>query len=249
MKIISKHIDPTSVDYREGCAILVNKPLNWTSFDVVNKMKFTLKHLYQVKKIKVGHAGTLDPLATGLLLVCTGKATKQISGLQEMKKAYQAELKLGATTPSYDAEYPEENKIDPNHLTTSEIEDVVLSFHGVQDQMPPNFSALKVDGQPMYKWTRKGVKKELKSREITIYNMGINEIRVPHVNFTVECSKGTYIRSIAHDIGQKLNVGAYLTGLCRLSIGEYENKDACDLETWVNAMRNIEKKEDVSSAE
>jgi len=241
MNYVTKESDAATIPYNEESVILINKPLEWTSFDVVNKIRYALKHHYQVKKIKVGHAGTLDPLATGLLLICTGKATKQAESLQGMPKQYTGAIKLGATTASYDAEEPEENLKSVEHLTENEIKTVAESFIGEVDQFPPHFSALKVDGQALYKWARKGVKKEIKSRKVTFYDIKITRIDLPFIYFCVDCSKGTYIRSFANDVGEKLGVGGYLSELTRTAIGEYKLDDAVDLQDWLTNFKSKEK--------
>ena len=241
MQFVTKDTDAGTVPYNEESIMLVDKPLRWTSFDVVNKIRYTLKHHYGIKKIKVGHAGTLDPLATGLLLICTGKATKKAETLQGMPKQYTGAIKLGATTISYDAEQPEENLKEYTHLTQNEIKTAAESFKGEIDQFPPSFSALKVDGQALYKWARKGVKKEIKSRKVTFYNIEITRIELPFVYFCVDCSKGTYIRSFAHDVGEKLGVGGYLSELTRTSIGEHQLSDSINLEDWLKNFKSKDK--------
>jgi len=242
MHFVTKDSDAGSVPYNEESIMLVDKPMEWTSFDVVNKIRYTLKHHYGVKKLKVGHAGTLDPLATGLLLICTGKATKKAETLQGMPKQYTGAIKLGATTASFDAEEPEENVKDCSHLTETEIKMAAESFKGEVDQFPPHFSALKVDGQALYKWARKGVKKEIKSRKVTFYDIKITRIELPFIYFCVDCSKGTYIRSFANDVGEKLGVGGYLSELTRTAIGEYKLDDSINLDDWLT---NFKKKEQV----
>ncbi len=232
MTEVNKHTDWLDAPYQEASLMLVNKPLEWTSFDVVNKIRYTLKYHFKVKKIKVGHAGTLDPLADGLLLVCTGKGTKQIDNFQGMPKTYTGSVKLGCTTKTYDAESEEENETDISHLTEEEIINQANTFLGPQEQFPPIYSAIKVDGREMYKWARLGVKKNVKSRNVTFYEIEITKIHLPFVDFRIQCSKGTYIRSFAHDLGQKLGCGGYLTQLTRTAIGDYKNEDAIELLEW-----------------
>lgn len=210
----------------EGKVLLVDKPLDWTSFQAVNKLKYKIRKQYDLKKFKIGHAGTLDPRATGLLVICTGKATKKISEIQEQKKQYRATIKLGVQTESYDTEKPEILPQDISHLSLEEIEKALESFVGEIIQTPPVFSAIKVDGKRAYDLARQGKEVEMKSRKTTIYGISAVEIQLPFVSFTVDCSKGTYIRSLAHDIGQKLEVGAYLTDLRRTKIGDYQVEDA-----------------------
>jgi tRNA pseudouridine55 synthase len=213
-------------DFKAGALLLVDKPLEWTSFDVVNKIRFALKKTLKVKKIKVGHAGTLDPLATGLLLICTGKYTKQIDSLQAMFKEYTGTIKLGATTASYDAELEEEEHFDISGITEEAMQQARLQFIGAIEQMPPIYSAVKIKGVPAYKQARSGKDVKLKARNISIHNFELTKIEMPFVDFKVSCSKGTYIRSLAHDFGKALNNGGYLTALRRTKIGEYSVDDA-----------------------
>jgi len=216
-------------NYEEGALFLIDKPLQWTSFDVVNKLRFALRKASGNKKIKVGHAGTLDPLASGLLLVCSGKYTKAIDNLQAMTKEYTGTFKLGATTPSYDAETEENAHFAYEHIRETEIHDAVKQFFGDIQQFPPAFSAIKVEGKPLYLAARKGEEVELKARSISIFEFEISRISLPYVDFRVSCSKGTYIRSLAHDFGKALGSGAYLTALRRTKIGDYHVVDAWDL--------------------
>lgn len=209
-----------------GQVLLVDKPLDWTSFQAVNKIKFKIKREFKLKKLKVGHAGTLDPRATGLLIVCTGKATKQISEIQNAPKEYQAEIKIGVQTESYDTEKPEILPQDISGITPEQIEKTLQSFVGEIDQTPPVFSAVKVDGERAYNLARAGEEVKMKSRKTTIFFIDEVEVELPWVRFTVGCSKGTYIRSLAHDIGQALGVGAYLTNLRRTKIGDYHIEEA-----------------------
>lgn len=211
----------------EGKIFLIDKPLDWTSFDIVNKIKWKIKKQFNLKKIKVGHAGTLDPKATGLLIVCVGKATKQIQKIQDTSKIYSGEIKLGVETSSYDLETEEFNAKEYNHLQIKDIEEAVQYFIGESlNQKPPVFSALKKDGKRLYEFARKGIAIEVPSREISIYDFKITNINLPYVEFLVHCSKGTYIRSLAHDFGQSLGVGGYLTKLRREKIGDYDIKDS-----------------------
>ena len=213
---------------QSGQILLVDKPLDWTSFQAVNKIKFKLKREFKLKKIKVGHAGTLDPKATGLLIVCTGKATKQISEIQDAPKEYQVEVKLGAQTESYDTEKPEILHQDISHLTIADVESVLETFIGEIEQIPPIFSAVKIDGERAYNLARAGEEVAMKTRKITITSIEDLQIDFPFVRFTVGCPKGTYIRSLAHDIGQKLSVGAYLTALRRTKIGDFSVENATE---------------------
>lgn len=205
---------------QDGRIILVNKPVGWTSFDVVNKLRYRLK----IKKI--GHAGTLDPLATGLLVICTGKMTKQIDTFQAEEKEYTGVFVLGQTTPSFDLETEATEAKSLAHLTEDAIRQQVATFLGPIQQYPPMHSAIKVAGKRAYQLARSGKQVELKPREVIIREFAIDRVEMPHVFFRVVCSKGTYIRSLAHDFGQALGVGAYLTGLCRTRIGNFLLADA-----------------------
>lgn len=211
----------TLEDLQSGQILLVDKPLDWTSFQAVNKIKFKIKREFKVKKIKIGHAGTLDPKATGLLIVCTGKFTKKIPEFQDAPKEYIAEIKIGAQTESYDTEKPEILPQDFSHLTQDEIVQAIEKFIGEIEQKPPIFSAVKIDGERAYHLARAGEKVEVKTRKVEIFSIKNIKIDLPLVRFTVGCSKGTYIRSLAHDIGQELGVGAYLLNLRRTKIGNF----------------------------
>jgi len=238
-----KSDDPNSYDFQMGTTLLVDKPQNWTSFDVVNKIRYKIKHRLGVKKIKVGHAGTLDPMATGLLIICTGKFTKKLAEFQGLPKEYTGEITLGATTPSFDAETEIDATFPTDHITNEAIETARQSFLGDLAQLPPMFSAIKVDGQPLYKKARKGIKVEVKPRPVTIYEFEITSIDLPKIRFRVKCSKGTYIRSLAYDFGKALNSGAYLTELTRTEIGAYKLENAWNLEEFI-AMMNSEESEE-----
>lgn len=217
----------TETDFLDGQIILLDKPLDWTSFQAVNKLKYKLKREFNLpKKFKIGHAGTLDPRATGLLIVCTGKFTKIIPEIQDAPKEYFSEIKIGVQTESYDTEKPEILPQDISKITEEQIEETLLKFLGEIDQKPPVFSAIKIEGNRAYDLARAGKEVEMKSRKTTINYIRDIEIDLPFVRFTVGCSKGTYIRSLAHDIGQELGVGAYLTSLRRTKIGEYSIEDA-----------------------
>lgn len=217
----------TGEDFLEGQVILLDKPLDWTSFQAVNKIKFKLKRQFDLpKKFKIGHAGTLDPRATGLLIICTGKFTKRIPEFQDAAKEYRAEIKLGVQTESYDTEKPEINQKDISGLKAEKIVEVLKTFEGEIEQKPPIFSAVKIDGKRAYNLARAGEEVEMKTRSVSINYLNNVEIDLPFVRFTVGCSKGTYIRSLAHDIGEKLEVGAYLFNLERTKIGDLNIKDA-----------------------
>lgn len=211
---------------QEGKVFLIDKPLDWTSFDVVNKIRWNIRKAYKLKKIKVGHAGTLDPRATGLLILCTGKFTKRIDEIQAESKVYTGTFKLGVTTPTYDTESAEDKSFPTDHLTQDLIHQTVQQFLGEIDQFPPAHSAVKVDGKRLYELARAGKEVELKARKVHIYDFNITKIDLPFVEFEVQCGKGTYIRSLAHDFGKALKSGAYLTELRRTKIGEYSVDDA-----------------------
>jgi tRNA pseudouridine55 synthase len=216
----------------EGQVLLFDKPLNWTSFQVVNKVRWLLKKKFNLKNIKVGHAGTLDPLATGLLILCTGKMTKKISEYQGMPKTYTGCFLLGATTSSYDLETPIDQQFETNSITAEQIEKVRKQFLGVQQQYPPIFSALKQQGTRLYELARKGEEVKIQAREITLYSFDLESVDFPTLHFRVQCSKGTYIRSLANDFGKALNNGAHLTQLRRTAIGTYTVENAISLEDF-----------------
>jgi tRNA pseudouridine55 synthase len=241
--IISKDNMPQAAAFKEGLVLLIDKPFEWTSFDVVNKLRFTIKHKLGVKKIKVGHAGTLDPMATGLLIVCVGKYTRAIESLTGMDKTYATTLKLGATTPSYDAESEEDATYPTDHITPSLLEEKIKLFQGETEQFPPMFSAVKIKGQKLYTLARKGISIERKARSISINQCRITRFESPEVDLFIDCSKGTYIRTIGHDFGKALDSGAYLTALRRHSIGEYQVEKALSLQEsvdWINAVDSLE---------
>jgi len=216
-------------DFLDGQILLINKPLGWTSFDVVKKIKNLIRTKYSLKKLKVGHAGTLDPLATGLLIVCTGKFTKQISELQGQAKVYTGDITLGGTTASYDLETEIDTEFETNHIFESLIKETTAQFIGDIDQKPPIFSALKRGGERLYEKARRGERFEIEARKVSVHSFDIKSFKMPKVSFEIKCSKGTYIRSIAHDFGAALNSGAYLSKLCRTAIGNYQLSDALDV--------------------
>ncbi len=224
--------------FKEGEVLLIDKPLSWTSFQVVNKVRWLIRQKLEVKKIKVGHAGTLDPLATGLLILCTGKMTKSISSFQDAEKEYTGTIKLGACTPSYDMETEEDEHFEFSNITEGEIIEVSKQFVGEIDQKPPIFSAIKHEGERLYEKARRGEEVEIKTRKISIYEFEITNIDLPNLDFRVRCSKGTYIRSLAHDLGRALNNGAYLTALRRTKIGEFSVENAISVEAFEEAIKN-----------
>ena len=230
----------SKIDFLEGTILLVNKPLRWTSFDVVNKIRYRLRNLYKIKNIKVGHGGTLDPMATGLIIIATGKMTKQLQSFLDMQKAYTGTFFLGATTPSYDSETEPDEYFETDHITTEMIEAARQKFMGVQYQVPPMFSAIKVDGQPLYIKAREGQKLEIEPRKVEIFDFKLDRIDLPEIDFDVSCSKGTYIRSLAYDFGKALGSGAYLKSLVRTRSGEFLLKDAWELEDLIAKLQELE---------
>ena len=217
-------------NFEEGEMLLIDKPLNWTSFDVVKSLRIFLKKTYNLKKLKVGHAGTLDPLATGLLILCTGKMTKQIDGFQGMDKVYVGQMTLGATTPSFDKETEPDEIFSVDHLDHDNLKQVSLKFKGEIEQIPPVYSAIKVEGKRAYKSARKDKDVKMKSRKVTIHEFDLLNFTPPYLDFSVKCSKGTYIRSLVNDFGKSLNNGAYLSGLRRTKIGDYSVNDAITID-------------------
>ena len=220
----------TAEDYLEGQILLIDKPLNWTSFQAVNKLKWALiTKLNLPKKFKIGHAGTLDPLATGLLLVCTGKFTKRITELQGQAKEYTGTFYIGATTPSYDLETEIDHTFPTEHINTELIHETIQQFVGEIDQKPPIYSAIKKDGVRLYEHARAGETIAIESRKTTIHEFEITRIALPEIDFRVVCSKGTYIRSLAFDFGKAMQSGSHLTALRRTKIGDYDVKNGLDV--------------------
>lgn len=230
------------VDFKEGYIAIIDKPLEWTSTDVVRKIKYALQHRLGYKKIKIGHAGTLDPLATGVLIVCIGKATKMVNDLQAEEKEYIADIELGATTPSYDLEHPIDKRYPTEHITREMIEQALRDLTGERLQAPPIYSAKKVEGVRAYEFARAGEEVELKKALINIYEMEILSLEMPHLKIRVRCSKGTYIRSLAHEIGQALDSGAHLTGLRRTRSGGFTAENGWKLENFMEKLIECETK-------
>ncbi len=227
----------TEQDYKDGQILLIDKPLQWTSFQVVNKLRWLIRKNFGIKKIKVGHAGTLDPLASGLLIVCTGKFTKRIQEFMGQTKEYTGTITLGATTPSYDLE-TEINKTFPiDHISEEILKKTTPQFVGEIEQLPPVFSALKKDGKRLYEYAREGEEVTISARKITIEAFEITRVALPEVDFRVVCGKGTYIRSLAHDFGKALQSGGHLSALRRTKIGEFSVADAVDPEIFANQLR------------
>ena len=223
----------TVEDFKNGQLLAIDKPLEWTSFQVVNKLRWHIKKKFKLKKIKVGHAGTLDPLASGLLLICTGKMTKQIQDFQAQVKTYTGSFVLGSTTPSYDLETAIDKHFPTEHISEELIYQTAKKFVGKIQQQPPIFSALKKDGKRLYEFARAGKDVAIPTREITIDYFKIKNIKDHEIDFEIQCSKGTYIRSLAHDFGRALDSGAHLSALRRTKIGEFSVENAISIEEFV----------------
>ena len=218
--------------FLNGEIILIDKPLDWTSFQVVNKIRWLIRSTFGIKKIKVGHAGTLDPLASGLLILCTGKMTKSIEQFMGQEKEYTGTFTLGATTPSYDLETEIDHTFPTDHITEELLQTTLDQFVGTIDQYPPVFSALKKDGKRLYEFAREGVEVEIPTRKVNIRSFELTQKAIPKVDFKVICSKGTYIRSLANDYGKALNSGAHLSALRRTRIGKFNIEQAVSIEDF-----------------
>ena len=218
-----------NINFEEGYILPVDKPYGWTSSDVVRKLKVQLRRIGH-RKIKIGHAGTLDPLATGVLLICIGKATKRVEALQAEEKEYVAEIELGATTPSYDLEHGIDRRYPYEHITRGQVEQVLAAMEGEQDQVPPVYSAKQIDGKRAYEYAREGVEVEMKRARVTIYEARLLLFEPPKVVVSIRCSKGTYIRSIARDLGVELDSGGHLTGLRRTRSGNFRAEECQSVE-------------------
>jgi tRNA pseudouridine55 synthase len=227
----------TEEDYKNGQVLLIDKPLTWTSFQVVNKLRWEIRQRFNIKKIKVGHAGTLDPLATGLLIICTGKQTKQIDSYQGQVKEYTGTFTLGGTTPSYDLETAVDETFATTHISEELLHKTTEQFTGEIQQKPPIFSAIKKDGKRLYELARKGETTEIKERTVTVSKFEITKINLPEVAFRIICSKGTYIRSIAFDFGKALNSGAHLSALRRTKIGDFSVDNALSVEQFIEKLK------------
>jgi len=236
IKPLPKGETKTKEEFLEGVTILINKPKTWTSFDVVNKVRSSLKYRLGIKKIKVGHAGTLDPLATGLLTICIGRHTKRISELTGLPKTYTGQFFIGATTPSYDLETAVDATYPTEQITDKLLAQAVAKFQGKITQIPPIFSAIKQDGKRLYKIARAGSTVEIKSREVEIISFTINNVNLPTIDFVVDCSKGTYIRSLAFDFGKALGSGGYLAELTRTKVGDYSLEQAWELDEFIESL-------------
>lgn len=225
-----------SINIKEGELILIDKELNWTSFDVVNKIRYAIKKKFDIKKIKVGHAGTLDPLATGLLIICCGKMTKMINNFSAMNKTYSGKITIGSTTPSYDLETKPNVHYPIDHIDEKLILKTAKKFVGKIFQTPPMFSAIKKDGVRLYNLARQGKEIKIDKREVSIDSFEITSFNLPEISFNVTCSKGTYIRSLAHDFGKELNSGAHLSELRRIKIGDYSVKDSVKVMDFIRGI-------------
>ena len=229
----------TAEDYKNGKVLLIDKPLEWTSFQAVNKLRWHIRKRFDIKKIKVGHAGTLDPLATGLLIICTGKQTKQISTYQGQIKEYTGTFTIGATTPSYDLETEINQTFPTEHITKELLYKTTQQFLGKIQQKPPIFSAIKKDGKRLYELARKGETTEIKSRQVEVDIFEITNINLPEVDFRIVCSKGTYIRSLAFDFGKALSSGAHLSALRRTKIGNFSVENAQSIEGFIENLNDV----------
>lgn len=225
-------------DFLNGKVLIIDKPLNWTSFQVVNKIRWAIRQKFNLKKIKVGHAGTLDPLATGLLILCTGKMTKKINEFQAENKEYTGTITLGASTPSFDLETEIDQFFPTEHITEELVINATESFKGLIQQKPPIYSALKKDGIRLYELARKGEQTEIKSRDVHILDFEITKFELPEVNFRIVCSKGTYIRSIANDFGKELQSGGHLSSLRRTKSGTFDLSTAISPESFVDELKS-----------
>jgi len=229
MIVVKKGVELESIDFKEGAVILIDKPLEWTSFDVVNKLRFALRRRYNVKKFKVGHNGTLDPLATGLLMIFTGKYTKRIPQEENHNKRYAGQVKLGATTETLDREMEEIDRKIVSHIDESMVQKAMSYFIGEQEQVIPNYSAAKIGGVPMYKLARQAKKVPKKIKTVVFHSSDLISFENPYVSFDILCGKGTYIRSFARDLGKRLDTSAYLYALRRTEIANYKVEDALDV--------------------
>ena len=230
-------LNHTAEKFINGKLLLINKPINWTSFQVVNKIRWTLTNFFGLKALKVGHCGTLDPLATGLMLICTGKMTKKINDYTSLDKSYSGKIRLGATTQSYDLETTPENFKNFNHITLNEIEKAKKKFLGTVFQKPPIYSAVKKNGKRLYQYARSGEKIEIESRKVNINSFEISDVKLPDLSFLISCSKGTYIRSLANDFGKVLKCGAHLVELHRCKIGSFSVENSITIEKFTEQFK------------
>lgn len=234
-------MEKINYNFPEGEVLLFNKPLTWTSFNVVNSIRYLLKHHTGIKRIKVGHAGTLDPLASGLLIICTGKFTKKIDSYQGLEKEYTGTFTLGSTTPSFDLETEPDKTYPTEHITEALIKETAEKFIGDIEQTPPVYSAIKIDGKRAYQYARKNQDVKIKSKIVNISEFEITEIKMPVLKFRVVCSKGTYIRSLANDFGIKIKSGAHLSSLKRTRIGDFKLEDSLEIDTFKEILISLKK--------
>ena len=223
-------------DFFNGQTVLIHKPKTWTSFDVVNKMRSDLRHMHKIPFIKIGHAGTLDPLASGLLIVCIGKHTKKMEEFQKLEKEYTGTMMLGATTPSYDLETEINERYSISHIAPGLVKETAKKFVGTIWQYPPNFSAKRIQGERAYNIARSGGQANIKPVLVNIRKFEIVDVLLPMVEFKIVCGKGTYVRSLVHDLGKELGCGAVLASLCRTGIGKYKLKNASEIKTWLDSV-------------
>ncbi len=233
-------VNQNAVRFLEGEVLLFDKPYKWSSFDVVNKIRSMMRYVLGIQKLKVGHAGTLDPLATGLLIICTGSKTKIIESFQDMEKEYTGTFMLGSTTPSFDLETEPDEHFPVLHVTPEKVFDSARNFMGWHDQMPPQFSAKKIDGARAYEFARRGEVANLKPKKIEILEFEIQRIELPKIDFRIVCSKGTYIRSVARDLGENLGTGAHLAALRRTRVGSFSVQNAFNINDFENHLRKLQ---------
>ena len=238
--MISRSSLPENPDFPKGEVLLIDKALDWTSFDVVKSLKLFLKFNFGIKKIKIGHAGTLDPKATGLVIVCTGKKTKEIDSYQAREKEYTGTFRLGQTTPSYDSETEPDAEFPTDHIHENMLREATRKFLGEIFQVPPIYSAVKIEGKKAYDYARRNEEVKMRKRLVEIFEFDITRVEMPFVDFRVRCSKGTYIRSLAWDFGRALNSGAYLVALRRTAIGEFRVEEALDVQAFKDTYRKAE---------
>ncbi len=237
VSIMSSYRNLSKNSIEEGEVFLIDKPLNYTSFQVVKKLRNILKNKFNLNKLKVGHAGTLDPLASGLLIICTGRMTKQISDFQNLDKEYVGTMSIGSTTPSYDLETKIDRTFSTDHINENLLNKIKDNFIGTIDQVPPIFSAVKKNGKRLYKYAREGKKIDIKSKKVTINKFDLKHIYIPKIDFEVNCSKGTYIRSLINDFGRDLNSGAHLVSLRRTKIGSFSINNSITIDEFIKNLK------------
>ncbi len=235
-----KETETRNLDFQEGAVLLIDKAVDWTSFDAVGYLRSGLNRILNIRRIKIGHAGTLDPKASGLLIICTGKFTKRINEFQDMEKEYTGTIRLGATTPSFDLETEVDREYPYAHITPAHLEEITPRFLGPVMQVPPAFSAIHIEGKRAYELARNDVKSvKMAAREVFVHSLAFTRLALPELDFTIRCGKGTYIRSLARDIGQALGSGGHLTALRRTGIGPYRVEDAVQVQDFLKDLRQI----------